>query len=69
MLVIARRYLERVMTQWIVHYNEARPHSGLDLRDPIARSDPVEAVTAVQYRTRLGGLLREYSYAPPLAAA
>ena len=45
------------MREWIVHYNEARPHRDLDLAIPIARSDPVESVTAVQCRTRLGGLL------------
>ena len=61
MLILGRRHLERVMQEWIAHYNEARPHRGLDLRTPIARSDPVDATAAVHCRTRLGGLLRDYS--------
>ena len=61
MLILGRRHLERVMQEWIAHYNEARPHRGLDLRTPIARSDPVDATAAVDFRTRSGGLLREYS--------
>jgi putative transposase len=55
MLILGRRHLERVMGEWIIHYNEARPHRGLNLRTPIARSDPVEATTEVLCRSRLGG--------------
>lgn len=69
MLILGRRHLERVTAEWIAHYNEGRPHRGLDLRTPIARSDPVEAPTAVRCQTRLGGLLREYSRQPALEAA
>ncbi len=68
-LIIGRRHLERVMREWIEHYNQARPHRSLDLRTPIARSDPVATTTAVHCRTRLGGLLREYSGALAAAAA
>ena len=46
------------------HYNQARPHRGLDLRTPIARSDPVVRSGPVTRVERLGGLLREYSRAP-----
>jgi len=60
-LIIGRRHLERVMREWVEHYNQARPHRSLDLRTPIARSDPVVTTTAVRCRPRLGGLLREYS--------
>lgn len=69
-LIFGRRHLERVMLEWIEHYNAARPHRSLDLGTPIARSDPVvAATTSVHCRTRLGGLLREYSAAPDLALA
>ena len=47
---------------------QARPHRGLDLRTPIARSDPVVTSGPVRCDERLGGLLREYSR-PPLPAA
>lgn len=68
-LIVGRRHLERVMREWIEHYNMARPHRSLDLRAPIARSDPVLTTTPVRCRVRLGGLLREYSRAPALVAA
>jgi transposase InsO family protein len=68
-LIVGRRHLERVLREWIEHYNVERPHRGLDLRTPIARSDPVLTTTGVRCRSRLGGLLREYSRAPVLAPA
>lgn len=69
MLIIGRGHLKWVMREWIAHYNESRPHPSLGLRTPIARSDPVTGGTTVRCRMRLGGLLREYSCAPALAAA
>src|SRR5579859_1202556 len=68
-LIIGRRHLELVMREWIEHYNEARPHRSLELKTPIARSDPVVAPTAVRCHARLGGLLRDYSCVPTRAAA
>jgi transposase InsO family protein len=68
-LIVGRRHLERVLQEWIKHYNEERPHRGLGLRTPIARSDPVLTTTGVRCRSRLGGLLREYSRPPVLVAA
>jgi transposase InsO family protein len=69
LLILGRRHLERAMTEWIEHYNRARPHRGLALQTPIARSDPVVRAGPVVCRERLGGLLREYTRAPVLAAA
>ncbi len=63
------RHLERVLTVWFEHYNQARLHRGLDLRTPIARSDPVVTSGPVTCHERLGGLLREYSRASMPAAA
>lgn len=63
MVIVGRRLLERVMGEWIERYNQSRPHRSLDLRTPIARSDPVGALHTVRCRSRLGGLLREYSCA------
>jgi putative transposase len=69
MLIVGHRHLDRVMRQWIAHYNESRPHRSLELKTPIARSDPVVVPTAVRCRVRLGGLLRDYSCAAAPAAA
>ncbi|MHB8589685.1 MAG: integrase core domain-containing protein [Candidatus Dormibacteraceae bacterium] len=61
LLILNRRHLERVLTDWVEHYNKARPHRGLDLQTPIARSDPVVTSGPVMCEERLCGLLREYS--------
>jgi putative transposase len=66
MLIWGRRHLERVLDEYVRHYNDERPHRGLELRPP--RSDgtgsaspSVVAVTAgVRRRDRLGGLVHEY---------
>jgi putative transposase len=39
MLVLGRRHLERVLWTYTAHYNEARPHRGLDLKTPEPRPD------------------------------
>ncbi len=67
--IVGRRHPEGVMREWVENYNQARPHRSLDLRTPIARSDPVDTTTAVRRRQRLGGLLREYSGVLATAAA
>ena len=55
--------------QYVSYYNRARPHRGIGLRTPIARSDPVLASGPVRCLSRLGGLLREYEREPlPVAA-
>ena len=65
LLIVGHRHLERVLTAWFEHYNQARPHRGLGLRTPIARSDPVIAMPGkVVCCDVLGGLLREYSVEP-----
>jgi putative transposase len=69
LLILNHRHLERLLTVWFEHYNKARPHRGLELRAPIARSDPVLSSGPVKCDERLGGLLREYSRAEvPVAA-
>lgn len=67
-LVLNRRHLERLLTEWLEHYNRARPHRALGLNTPIARSDPILNSEPVTCHERLGGLLREYSRAPVAAA-
>ncbi|HEY3116660.1 MAG TPA: integrase core domain-containing protein, partial [Chloroflexota bacterium] len=68
-LVFGRQHLERVLSEWFDHYNEERPHRALNLKPPIARSDPVTSTGAVECRSRLGGLLRGYHLKPALATA
>jgi hypothetical protein len=67
MLIWGRRHLERVLDEYVRHYNHQRPHRSLQLRPP-SGSDiestptPSAAVIAgrVRRRDRLGGLVHEY---------
>ena len=59
LLIVSEAHLRQVLSVYVAHYNEARPHQGLDQRTPVAQ------VTGggqgpIQRRDRLGGLLREY---------
>ncbi|MGH2576891.1 MAG: integrase core domain-containing protein [Actinomycetota bacterium] len=66
MLVLGRRHLEQVLRAYAAHYNEARPHRGLDLRTPNPRADPLGRPadgTHVQRHDVLGGLIHEYKVA------
>jgi transposase InsO family protein len=63
MLVLGRRHLERVLRAYAAHYNEARPHRGLDLKMPESRPDspPRSALDGrVRRHDLLGGLIHEY---------
>ena len=63
--IFSARHLEAVFQEFLVHYHDARPHQGLDQRCPDA--DPVVVPLPVGGKIvrfdRLGGLLREYSWA------
>lgn len=62
-LVLGRRHLERVLRVYVAHYNQRRPHRGLDLRSPDPPADsapPTSTHPAVRRRDLLGGLIHEY---------
>jgi transposase InsO family protein len=63
LLVVSRRHLDQVLAEYVRHYNEARPHRGLQLSQPIAR--PVTAIggEAITRRDVLGGIIHEYDRA------
>jgi transposase InsO family protein len=65
LLIRNERHLERVLVEFVEHYNTARPHRGIDLAVPIAyvaakRLDDSKQIERVD---RLGGVLHEYSVA------
>lgn len=67
-LVWSERQLHRVLTEYLRHYNNVRPHRGLDLQPPrpACRLTPVEpgtVGTTVQRVEVLGGLIHEYRHA------
>jgi putative transposase len=61
MLITGERHLGRVLTEYVEHYNLARPHRSLGLRAPLGREEPGRPIGRVVCRSRLGGPLREYS--------
>jgi len=66
LLVVSRRHLESVLGEYFRHYNEQRPHRGLDLGVPMGGSAPEgPAGFAVERHDVLGGLIHEYR---PVAA-
>jgi transposase InsO family protein len=67
-LVWNRRHLERVLTDYVRHYNTARPHRGIGLDVPVPA--PVDITSARAKRLSriervdlLGGLIHEYRHA------
>jgi transposase InsO family protein len=67
LLIVGQRHLERVLREYVRHYNGQRPHRGIQLQVPVP-DDGVSA-TPPTYRVRrhdvLGGLIHEYR---PMAA-
>jgi putative transposase len=65
-LVLGGRHLERVLRAYASHYNERRPHRGLQLKPPDLWRDsgpwPSDGVR-VRRRDVLGGLIHEYELA------
>jgi len=64
-LIINERHLRRVLTEYLRHYNEARPHRSLGQLTPAqADTDPPEPVNLGGFRIRrkqvVGGLTHEY---------
>ena len=67
LLILGRRHLERVLREYVDHYNSERPHQALGLRPPqpspqVAALGPRHQIT-VSRRDRLGGLVHEYAWA------
>ena len=64
LLVVSQRHLEALLAEYVCHYNEARPHRGLHLDQPLPRS--ARSTTGdgkVIRRDVLGGIVHEYERA------
>lgn len=65
MLIVNEHHLRQVLTEYLIHYNTARPHRSLDQLTPAqAGTRPPEPVDLAGFRIRrkqvLGGLIHEY---------
>jgi transposase InsO family protein len=65
LFIRGERHLDRVLREFVEHYNYERPHRGIDLETPVARfaMQRFNALDDVDRTDRLGGLLREYRVA------
>jgi transposase InsO family protein len=61
MLLLGQRHLERVLEEYVEHYNTHRAHRALNLRAPADASNIIPFPAArVTRRPVLGGLINEY---------
>ena len=65
LLIVNEQHLSQVLTQYLRHYNTARPHRSLGQLTPAqAGTRPPETVNLAEHRIRrkqvLGGLTHEY---------
>jgi putative transposase len=66
-LILSRRHLEQVLSEYLWHYNLARPHRAVSLEVPVpATQPPLATITQLRHVERtnvLGGLIHEYRHA------
>jgi putative transposase len=65
-LIVSRTHLERMLREYVAHYNTHRPHRTLEQRPPLLKPAPLSAHDGdchVRRSDRLGGLLHEYELA------
>ena len=60
LLILGRRYLERLLRVYTAHYNSERPHRGLALEPPVAPQLTSRTGSAIERRDRIGDLIHEY---------
>jgi transposase InsO family protein len=65
LLIRSERHLKMALDEFVEHYNNERPHRGIDLEVPVAYSTlrAFTNVEGVQRADRLGGLVHEYRVA------
>jgi putative transposase len=64
LLVVSRRHIQSVLDEYIRHYNQARPHRGLQLAQPNPHPVGAPGGGTITRRDVLGGIVHEYDRAP-----
>jgi transposase InsO family protein len=64
-LIRGERHLDRVLREFVTHYNQVRPHRGIDLEVPVPylTERRFKRLGRIERVDRLGGLLHEYRFA------
>ena len=68
MLIFGRRHLEHVLDDYVVHYNDHRPHRALEQQAPLTVGTSPASIgdpdlARLRRTDRLGGLIHEYELA------
>lgn len=63
-IVLGLRHLDYLVSEFVQHYNQERPHSGIGYRTPCGLSPPDEIepsrIGVIGCHERLGGVLKDY---------
>jgi transposase InsO family protein len=61
-LIRSGRHADRVLREFVQHYNRERPHRGIDLQVPVPHltDHQFKGVGGIKRADRLGGLIYEY---------
>jgi transposase InsO family protein len=60
LLIVSLAHLQSVLAEYGRHYNQARPHRGLDMATPVRREEDWRSSAAICCRDVLGGIIHEY---------
>jgi putative transposase len=61
LLILGERHLRKVLAEYARHYNEHRPHQGLQQEHPLRPPGHAVDITArIERRGVVGGLISEY---------
>ncbi|MGH3435458.1 MAG: integrase core domain-containing protein [Sciscionella sp.] len=62
-LILNRRHLQTVLTEYVGHFNDHRPHRALHHAAPLKPFPPPASAPdpRLRRRDRLGGLIHEYA--------
>jgi putative transposase len=59
LLILNERHLQRVLTEYVMYFNHARPHQGINQQCPVP-APPVPVGGPIQRRNVLGGIIHDY---------
>ena len=65
LLIRSERHLDRVLRDFVQHYNNERPHRGINLEVPVPYSTDHQfnGIANIKRIDRFGGLIHEYRVA------